>query len=198
MKLIHYSNQHLTEVQDQHHQTRCDGGMRGDRAMKPVGLWVSVEGENDWPSWCKAEGFALEALTHPTEIVLRPDANVLCLNGEQDIRAFHAEYGCRPFYADEIGKDALFHGTAVRWGLVAERYAGIIIAPYVWTLRLDDEVRWYYGWDCASGCIWKADAVAALQPLPIVPVTAEPAGELKARLLSPEALPGQPEEPEPC
>ena len=32
--------------------------------------------------------------------------------------------------------------------------------------RLDMETRWYYGWDCASGCVWDASAVQSVEPLP--------------------------------
>jgi hypothetical protein len=164
MHLIHYSDKHLTEVRNVS-QDRDRDGMRGDRAMKPLGLWVSAEGENDWPSWCQAEDFGMARLSHPTEVVLREGA-VLHLATEEDVRSFHAEYGCRPHYADRIGDDGLFKGGAVRWAAVAERYGGIVIAPYIWSLRLDEDVRWYYPWDCASGCIWNGDAVADLVHLP--------------------------------
>ncbi len=134
--------------------------------MKPRGLWVSIEGEDDWPTWCRGSDFGLDRLAHATEIMLGADAHVLRLCGRGDILSFHREYGCRPAFADEIGKDHLYRGLAVRWGVVAERYQGIIIAPYVWSLRLDWDVRWYYSWDCASGCIWDARAVAELRSLP--------------------------------
>lgn len=26
-------------------------------------------------------------------------------------------------------------------------------------MRLDNRCTWYYGWDCASGCIWDKDAI---------------------------------------
>jgi hypothetical protein len=64
----------------------------------------------------------------------------------------------------------------IDWPKVSERYDGVVIAPYVWSLRMGDyemiEGRmrktpdsaisdWYYPWDCASGCIWKASAIKA-------------------------------------
>ncbi|MCK9549146.1 hypothetical protein [Aquamicrobium sp.] len=165
MRLVHHSDHYLTEIRDAG-QDRDRDGMRGDCAMKPFGLWVSVEGDDDWPSWCRAEQFQLGKLTHPTEVVLRDNANVLRLRDESEIRNFHQEYGCRPHFADKMGDSGLFDGNAVRWAAVAERYSGIIIAPYVWSLRLDQTVRWYYPWDCASGCIWSSRAVAELVPLP--------------------------------
>ena len=56
------------------------------------------------------------------------------------------------------------------WAPTAAQYAGVIIAPYQWERRLDgDASDWYYGWDCASGCIWNADAIASIAVLsPVV------------------------------
>ncbi len=48
---------------------------------------------------------------------------------------------------------------------VAKLYQGIIIAPYCYSIRLDNDCFWYYPWDCASGCIWDATAIAALVPV---------------------------------
>ena len=44
-------------------------------------------------------------------------------------------------------------------------YQGIIIAPYLWTRRHHESTGWYYSWDCASGVIWDARAIAELKPL---------------------------------
>lgn len=49
----------------------------------------------------------------------------------------------------------------INWPMVADRYQGIVIAPYLWSRRMDGGL-WYYGWDCASGCIWDAAAVASV------------------------------------
>jgi hypothetical protein len=53
----------------------------------------------------------------------------------------------------------------IEWRKVAERFDGIIIAPYIWQRRLDLESSWYYSWDCASGCIWNASAVREIVPM---------------------------------
>ena len=47
----------------------------------------------------------------------------------------------------------------IDWHAVAQAYAGIEIAPYCWSLRFEYEFLWYYGWDCASGCVWELSAV---------------------------------------
>lgn len=49
--------------------------------------------------------------------------------------------------------------VSVNWPLIATRWDGIIIAPYQWSCRYDDRTFWYYGWDCASGCIWNLHAI---------------------------------------
>lgn len=173
MRLIHYSSEHLSEVRNAE-QTVPEAGAigRGDRCDKPLGLWVSIEGEDDWLSWCKAEGFGLSRLSCPTEIVLHPHARVMRVEGADALRKFHDTYQCRPWFADKIGSSSnLYEGSAIRRGGIAEEYDGIVIAPYVWSLRLDRNISWYYGWDCASGCIWNNRAVSELRSMPRVDIT---------------------------
>lgn len=157
MRLIHYSHSYITEVRD---VMQCFGdGSRGD---KPTGLWVSVEGPADWKAWCESEGFHVNRLRCPTEVVLQPEANLLHLRDADDLRTFHRKYragrssACPRWEAD----------FRIRWDRVANSYDGIVIAPYVWEMRLDRETPWYYGWDCASGCIWRSRAISELRPLP--------------------------------
>lgn len=126
--------------------------------MKPTGLWVSVEGDNDWKSWCDGERFGADRMTHVSEIVPHPDANILRLGSAADIDAFHADYTA-PFPGLPPGMMA---GYAIDWRRVGEQYDGIVIAPYVWARRLDGRARWYYGWDCASGCLWHPRAIAEI------------------------------------
>ena len=47
----------------------------------------------------------------------------------------------------------------IDWKKVKSKYQGIIIAPYQWSCRLNLDSNWYYGWDCASGCIWDLDCI---------------------------------------
>jgi hypothetical protein len=75
------------------------------------------------------------------------DARVLHLSSSDELLAFHAEFG--------------LDNWKVSWIAVAEQWQGIIIAPYLWERRLGDP-SWYYTWDCASGCIWDATAIASV------------------------------------
>lgn len=128
---------------------------------KPRGLWFSVEGEDDWKSWCLSEGFCLDRLTHVHEVVLDQSANILRLMSPDDIDWFGRRYGAP-------GRRGYEHG--IDWGRVADAWQGIIIAPYVWERRLARNASWYYGWDCASGCVWDATAVTSVTLLEITQV----------------------------
>jgi hypothetical protein len=155
-RLLHYSKEPLGEVVSRAHQ---------EDHFKPHGLWVSVGGgEDSWLAWCRSESFRLECLAVCTEIILKPDANVLWLKTCGEIDAFTAKY-------DEVpqslrGSSLNYRGRFIAWERVAAAHQGIIIAPYQWHRRLHDGSGWYYGWDCASGCIWNADAIAEVRQQP--------------------------------
>lgn len=117
---------------------------------KPRGLWVSVDGEHDWPSWCASEmpGWMEGVQRYRVHLVDEP--RVLRISDVCGMEDFQRAWGrdCGRGWGDKY----------IDWPLVAEAYHGIIIAPYIWPCRM--EMSWYYGWDCASGCIWNADAIA--------------------------------------
>lgn len=123
------------------------------KGRKPHGLWVSVEGEDDWRAWCESEGFRDLAKQVAHEIVLADDANILWVDTAAAMTAFHAEY--------RVKKDCgRWKEWRIDWPRVARRHSGIVIAPYQWHHRLHGELSgWYYTWDCASGCIWDAEAI---------------------------------------
>lgn len=129
-------------------------------ATKPKGLWVSVEGDGDgWSDWCRDESFGLERLAVSQRIELAPDATILRISDAQGIDDFTQRHSV----AD--GFDALPLGYRIDWRAVAGRHQGIIIAPYIWERRLTRHTHWYYGWDCASGCIWDTSAIAAVEDI---------------------------------
>lgn len=123
--------------------------------MKPNGLWVSVDDVEDesWPAWCRAEDFHTDHLTVRTRVSLHDDARILRLIGARDIDEF-----AKMFAKNDPRYD--FNTYGLDWHSVAVAYQGIIIAPYVFARRFTH--LWYYGWDCASGCIWDASAIADL------------------------------------
>lgn len=150
-RFIHFSNTPLTALRS------VDPASR-HRADKPGGLWFSVgDGEDGWRAWCEAEDFYVENLIHRTEILFAPDARLLRVSGAAALDAFTQRFGieCKGF-----GR-----GYGIDWRAVGESYDAIAITPYVYECRLHPEYFWYYSWDCASGCVWNAKAVAELRAL---------------------------------
>lgn len=145
-RLLHYSKLPLTKVHSE------PLGKPGTGRFKPAGLWVSVEGPDDWEYWCLSEGFEPERLACVQEIRLTLDAKILRLSSPDGIDQFTERY-------------RRWLEPGIFWENVGLSYDGIIIAPYCWERRLTDHTFWYYGWDCASGCIWNASAISEIIPL---------------------------------
>jgi len=120
-------------------------------AFKPHGLWVSVDGDDDWPQWCNENGYDGCGSYHYYRVHVGDLGRVLVLGTVGEIRDFDEQRVIRP------------HNilTSIDWEAVARDYAGIIIAPYQWGCRLD--LMWYYGWDCASGCIWDPTVIERME-----------------------------------
>lgn len=160
MRLIHYSGEPISYLDkrdyDQTELTWQD---------KPNGLWISVEGlerlqnSYNWKEWCEVEEYGIENLAYPYEIQLHKNANILHLKSSQEIFEFTKLY---PFLRDQWNNPKgreLCETYELDWNKVKEKYQGIIIAPYQWECRLALESCWYYGWDCASGCIWDISCI---------------------------------------
>lgn len=115
------------------------------RVHKPEGLWLSDESDFGWRQWCIDEQWGVSALKHWTDF--RVDrSRVLWLSEAAQIERLALKYTSRDRayrFRDEPDVD---------WVAIGRDYAGIVITPYQWDVRLD--VRWYYGWDVASGCFW--------------------------------------------
>lgn len=133
---------------------------------KPRGFWVSVDGEDDWPSWCASEEFRDTGAQHHHRVTLADGARVLVVDSVSALDDFTERYGV-PDHRFSVRPSK---GDGIDWVAVAEDWQGIIIAPYQWECRLT--LSWYYTWDCASGCIWDADAIASVEPVVIEAVAA--------------------------
>lgn len=146
MTRIHFSNDSelLPHSQDQEGGTSVYG--------KPAGLWYSMEDSNDgWASWCEGETFPLGSWEHVVEVNLEP---MCVIRDGLDLEVFAGRFGIRSSY-DEI---------SINWERVAQEFSGIEISPYLWSHRMAEGSRWYYGWDCASGCVWDASCIKAVGP----------------------------------
>jgi hypothetical protein len=128
-----------------------------ESGWKPNGLWVSVD--RAWRDWCEAESFRLDAFVVPHRVTVPASTRVLRLKGPDAIDAFTRRYRS----GNRLGH------AMIDWSRVAAEHDGILIAPYCWSRRLTPETFWYYGWDCASGCIWNLAGVQmrAMTPNPV-------------------------------
>jgi hypothetical protein len=149
IKLTHYSKTPVETLDYfKKYIIEIDAALLPTSFKKPVGLWVSVDEEYGWKEWCLIEGFRLESLSYKYEVVLKSNANVIILTTKEEIIDFSAKY---------FKKGEYWFDSKLDWAKVKETYQGIIITPY--QDGLDEEYSWYYGWDCASGCIWDVSCI---------------------------------------
>lgn len=136
---------------------------RPETFRKPRGFWVSVTGEDDWPSWCRNEDFEIGRLAVEHTVTLAPSAKILRLHSAAGMREFHDRFAVEGDFERRHPALAGHDRWPIDWRAVAEEYDGVIIAPYQWSQRLG--LSWYYGWDVASGCIWNLTAIASVAPV---------------------------------
>lgn len=147
--LSHFSHEPITKI-----ETKIQ--LKAPRS-KPKGLWLSVDGQDDWVEWNRAEEFIETDAQYHYRVVLNKCALIRYIRDAGELMNFHIEFAAK----DE--KDWTY--DQILWNKVQAEYDGIIIAPYIWSMRNDSVARWYYGWDCASGCIWHADAIQRIELL---------------------------------
>ena len=125
---------------------------------KPTGLWYEV---NDaWKNWVvdNAPDWMGERFNHEHHIVVDM-TNVLVIRTAEEMMEFTRKY--------VILQDGYFRTFHIDWTKVAEDYDGIEIPEYLWSFRMNDDTRWYYTWDVASGCIWNTDIITIIKSNPL-------------------------------
>lgn len=123
-----------------------------DFSPKPSGLWLSV-GES-WKHWCEEENYCLARLKNVFRVTLKSSANIALIQSEQELQSFHFQWSEPVLTLDQRWPN---------WRSIAQRFDGILITEYFWNCRLDrPSSNWYYGWDCASGCIWNPIAIESV------------------------------------
>jgi hypothetical protein len=145
MILTHYTDKIITSV---HSMAQKDKPYQ----FKPQGFWVSVDGQHDWKAFCVGEDWNTERLVNRYRVVLNEPNEILIIRTPEALLEFTDKYRA----TDGTG----MFDQWINWVEVAKRYPGIIISPYQFSLRLDPRVHWYYGWDCASGCIWDSKVIS--------------------------------------
>ncbi len=155
---IHFSPIHIDSVvHRQAYKTQV-------RYNKPNGFWFSVQSSEPewmgWLEWSRAEehGDIDNEKAHRVEV----DESRILMIGPREIDWFNETFGVDQCIGSSRSTD-----RRIRWDLVAEQFSGIEISPYSWSHRLREDTRWYYGWDCASGCIWDTTAIKSISRIPI-------------------------------
>lgn len=174
-KLFHYSRRHIKKLQPRpylYHPSLLD---------KPKGLWFSVEdfsNDTNWfDFWSDMHG-AENRLRYKHQITLHPNSPILYISNAMEFDIFEERFMLPNFdiYAtlnqDGTKKFSLHEKTfqqyEIDWCKVSRNFAGIIIAPYLWERRMNDNrsnwhTNWYYGWNCASGCIWNLRCIKSFE-----------------------------------
>ena len=140
MNLRHYSDKPIKEIYS------CVQ----DCVDKPKGFWVSDESDMGWREWSKENFGDVEY-----SVIIKEDSNILYITNSREIEKFTEDFSCYPYKNVRL--------QFINWQKVSEHYDGIIITPYIWSHRMDEKTTWYYGWDCASGCIWNKEAIERIE-----------------------------------
>ena len=115
---------------------------------KPSGLWFDVDGA--WKTWCKHNDFREMTLKHCYEVIIPDSHDILKITNAEQLDDFTEMFRDRTQIAV----------VSLDWPTITQIFDAIVIAPYIWSRRLYISTTWYYGWDCASGCVWNLNGVS--------------------------------------
>lgn len=147
---IHHTNQEVIRVPFPYPKL-----YRQKLGYKPNGLWYGINWE--WEEWCKSE---MPKWLHKKHFSLEIDMNkILLLDSTEKIMDFQKEFGEMPDWMND-GLKRIKNHEYINWEKVAEKYSGIEISPYQYSLRF--KLMWYYGWDIASGCIFNLSCIKSI------------------------------------
>jgi hypothetical protein len=114
---------------------------------KPLGLWYGIG--TSWIDWVKEEMPQWD-YNNVFEILI-DESKILKITDFNELMEFTNEY---------LDNNEILSNYYINWNEVSKKYSGIEISPYIWEGRM--KFLWYYGWDVASGCIWKKDAIIGI------------------------------------
>lgn len=121
--------------------------------FKPKGLWYGIGTSwidwvrNEMPEWEKDNLFKLDI----------DESKIIKITNDKELLDFSDKFSIKHLNSNYI--------TAIEWSEVSKEYGGIEITPYLHSMRMDNRVFWYYGWDVASGCIWGGDVIKGIKKI---------------------------------
>ena len=139
-------------------QVRFPDKMLGNGNFKPRGFWYDVD--LDWLRWLEGEEYFNDSRWMRPYLyeVFIDESAYLKIRDVTELDVFHEQYSKPLLPGMVVMKE-------INWDLVAEQYSGVEIAPYLWERRLYTGFTWYYAWDCASGVVWRPDALKDIRLL---------------------------------
>lgn len=129
-------------------------------SFKPVGFWLSDESNYGWSEWCRRSDFAVETLANRTDFIC-DTSTWLTLKDSSQLNAFTEKYGKSLRDDRPTGLPSIWTFDYIEWEKVQTLYGGILITPYSFEARLN--LMWYYGWDCASACVWDLTTITQVR-----------------------------------
>lgn len=137
---------------------------------KPDGFWLSDDSDFGWKEWCKGEKFRVGELKR--RIHFRCDTKRwLVIRTKEELKAFELKY-LKPdkiYLNSNLPKSMLddlrFMGR-IDYTAIKRSYRGLLITPYRWDCRHGGNI-WYYGWDCASACVWDLSTIRRLPQIKV-------------------------------
>lgn len=146
---------------------------------KPNGLWFDAD--EDWKRWCESTDYELENLRYRHTVTVIDESRILCLKNARAIDTFTGKYRLslssgiqflqseneRETFTNRYGRDIFSEiqaqfSNSISWPEVAAKYSGIVIVPF--SRARSSTYLWYYGWYCASGCVWDTSVIRLGKP----------------------------------
>jgi len=129
---------------------------------KPKGLWYGFG--TSWLEWVRSEMPDWEKDYKSIFLLEINESSVLKLSSKEELIEFTKNYS--PSH-NSIGPSSTSYSerNLIDWSMVANKYAGIEINPYIYSARMDEFTNWYYPWDVASGCIWRKSGIKSINKI---------------------------------
>lgn len=150
---------------------------------KPKGLWYGID--DDWLQWCYSNQSDWIG-PYFYEIVL-DESRLLSINNLEAFDQFEKAHVGKPEWMvalqqmailgddplekewggyklsllNEYSDSGIMGKSFINYGKVALSYGAMEVTPYLHKRRLSS--MWYYGWDCASGCVWEKKAIKKIK-----------------------------------